>query len=411
VRPTVLIAATLRWFSTARLALALVEAGCTVDVVCPSAHPVSRTRSVRRLYPYRGLAPLTSFLEAILSAKPDLVIPSDDLSTRHLHAIYARQQRSGTARTEISALIEQSLGDSGSFATLYARTKTMQLAREQGIRVPEGTVVSNLQQLRDWTRKSGFPTVLKTDGSSGGGGVRIVSTWEDAERAYRKLPAPPAFARTAKHALIDRDLTLVLPFLRRRGSVVNAQSFIAGREATSLVACWKGAVLAGLHFEVLNKQDPTGPASVLRLMENAEMSSAAEKMARRLNLSGLHGFDFILEARTGNPYLIEMNPRATQVGHLTLGPGRDLPAALYAALCGQTVREAPSVTDQDTIALFPQEWTRDPASSFLRSAYHDVPWAESELLRACVRKQRRWSALYSQQKWGQVFSASRLSRL
>jgi ATP-grasp domain len=211
--------------------------------------------------------------------------------------------------------------------------------------------------------------------------------------------------------LIDRDLTLVLPFLRRRRSTVNAQSFIPGREATSLVACWKGAVLGGLHFEVINKQDQTGPASVMRLIDNAEMAGAAEKMARRLNLSGLHGFDFVLEAASGNAHLIEINPRATQVGHLALGPGRDLPAVLYGALSAKTVHQAPSITDKDTIALFPQEWTRDPASGFLRSAYHDVPWSEAELIRACVRRQRRWSALYAQQKWGQVFSASRLTRL
>jgi carbamoyl-phosphate synthase L subunit-like protein len=411
VEPTILITATMRWFSTARLAMALVEAGCTVDVVCPDNHPVAKTEAARRLYRYRGLAPLTSFLEAITASKPDLIIPTDDLSTRHLHEIYARQKSCGPAGVAISDLIERSLGDANSFAVLYERTKVMQLAREQGIRVPDGTIISNLDELRIWTAKHGFPAVLKTDGSSGGEGVRVVNTLEEGELAFRKLKSPPSFAKTAKHALIDRDLTLVLPFLRRQRCAVNAQSFIRGREATSLIACWKGNVLGSLHFEVINKQDQTGPASVLRLIDNAEMSNAAEKMARRLNLSGLHGLDFMLEAVTGNAYLIELNPRATQVGHLALGPGRDLPAVLYGVLSAQTVCEAPRVTDKDTIALFPQEWTRDPASSFLRLAYHDVPWSEAELIRACVRKQRKWSNLYSQQKWGQVFSASRLTRL
>ncbi|PYU61922.1 MAG: hypothetical protein DMG55_05910 [Acidobacteria bacterium] len=44
----------------------------------------------------------------------------------------------------------------------------------------------------------------------------------------------------------------------------------------------------------------------------------AEKMVRRLNLSVLHGLDWMLETYTGKPYLIEMNLRATQVGHLAL---------------------------------------------------------------------------------------------
>ena len=411
MKPIVLIAATTRWFSTARLAMALADAGCVVDAVCPSGHPIFKTSALRRAHLYQGLAPLTSFAEAIVSSKADLVIPSDDLSTRHLHELYSRGKASTTADGDLCALIAHSLGLPEHFSTLYARTKLLEIAREEGIRVPDGAVIPDLHHLTEWTAKNGFPAVLKTDGSSGGGGVRITNTIEEARRAFKKLSAPPLFARVVKRVLIDRDLTLVWPLLLRRRPVVNVQSFVPGREATSLVVCWKGAVLAGLHFEVLNKQNTTGPASVLRRMDNSEMSSAAEKLARRLGLSGLHGFDFMLENETGNPYLIEMNPRTTQVGHLALGPGRDIPAALYAALSGKPVGEAPSVTQNDTIALFPQEWSRDPASPFLQSAYHDVPWAEAELMRACVRKQRRWGALYSQQKWGELFSATHLTRL
>src|SRR2546427_8309941 len=200
-----------------------------------------------------------------------------------------------------------------------------------------------------------FPTVLTQDGTRGGGGVRVAHTMGGPEKPYRRLQAPPLLARAAKRALVDQDKTLVWPSLLRRRSVVNAQAFVPGREATSTVACWKGAVLAGLHFEVLNKRSSAGPATVMRLMENAEMSGVAEKIARRLNLSGVHGLDFMLEADTGNAYLIEINPRCTQDGHLTLGPGRDLPAALYAAVSEQTVQPAPKLTEKDTIALFQHE--------------------------------------------------------
>jgi len=192
---------------------------------------------------------------------------------------------------------------------------------------------------------------------------------------------------------------MVWPSLLRKRYVVNAQAFVAGPEATSAVACWKGSVLASLHFEVLKKQDAGGPSTVLRLMESAEMSAAAEKMVRRLELSGLHGFDFMLEEQTGNPYLIEINPRATQVGHLTLGPGRDLPAALYAAVTGEVIQTAPKVTEKDTIALFPQEWIRNPASAFLRSSYHDVPWEEPDLVRLGIRRRGNQTAWYLQQRW------------
>jgi hypothetical protein len=192
---------------------------------------------------------------------------------------------------------------------------------------------------------------------------------------------------------LDDDWALVQPSFFRRRSVVNAQKFVEGCEGTSVVACWEGTVLASLHFEVIKKRNAAGPATVVRLIDNEDMSETVSRIAMRLKLSGIHGFDFILEVDSRKPYLIEINPRATQLCHLTLGPGRDIPAALQGALSGKPVALSPKLTENDTIALFPQEWIRDPQSSFLRSAYHDVPWQEPRLIEACIfsgRKQRDW---------------------
>jgi hypothetical protein len=393
------------------MATALVNAGCTVEAVCPPRHPLSKTSAVQRTHRYKGLMPLMSFADAIAATRPDLILPGDDLATRHLHDLYFQKQGHGRAGTEICALIERSLGAPESFRLVYARTISMRLAQDEGIRVPETEVITNTNDLQKWVAQMGFPAVLKADATSGGDGVRIARTPDEAERMFRDLQAPPLLARAAKRAVMDRDRTLVWPSLLRRRSVVNVQALVLGREATSLVACWKGTVLAGMNFEVLKKLNSSGPATVMRLIENADMSTAAEKMVRRLGLSGMVGFDFMLEAQTGNAYLIEVNPRTTQVGHLTLGPGRDLPAALYAAVTGKVVQEAPKVTENDTFALFPQEWTRDPASAYLRSGYHDVPLEEPELVRACLRTRRRRRAWYSQREWVKALTGDRLPRL
>src|SRR5271163_3007702 len=91
LEPVVLIATTDRWVPTARLAMALAKADFRVEALCPSGHPLVKTRAVRRFYLYRGLAPLSSFTKAITESKPALVIPGDDLATRHLHEIYQRE--------------------------------------------------------------------------------------------------------------------------------------------------------------------------------------------------------------------------------------------------------------------------------------------------------------------------------
>jgi hypothetical protein len=403
---TVLVATTQRWYPTVRLAMALAKAGCDVEAVCPSNHPLAKTGAVGRIHTYYGMTPLKSFAGAIAASKPHFIVSGDDLATRHLHQLHDRARRSGDTGNSVCSLIEHSLGVPESFPIVYARTAFMALAKEEGIRVPTTQVIKSEDDLIEWVSKVGFPTVLKANGTSGGDGVRVVYTQDEAERAFRKLQAPPLWARAAKRALVDRDKTLIWPSLLRRRSVVNAQAFVVGREATSTIACWNGDVLASLHFEVLKKAGPTGHASVLRLIEQPDMSAATEKITRRLKLSGLHGFDFILEAHTGNAHLIEINPRSTQVGHLALGPGRDLPAALYAALSLNRVHEAPKVTEKDTIALFPQEWIRDPGSEFLHSGYHDVPWEEPALVSDCIRKSRIQRSWYLKDNLSAVRSPS-----
>ena len=83
-----------------------------------------------------------------------------------------------------------------------------------------------------------------------------------------------------------------------------------------MFACRDGEILASVTVEVLASQRPAGAATVLRLVRNDEIERASCLMARRLRLNGFHGLDFIIEEGTDAPYLIEMNPRATQLGHL-----------------------------------------------------------------------------------------------
>jgi hypothetical protein len=405
VKPTVLLFTTTRWFPTARLAIAFSNAGCIVDAVCPSRHPLLTTKAFRRTHPYSNFTPLRSLARAIAAAEPQLIVPGDDLATHRLHQLYRRESLHRGKNSSIGRLIERSLGSYESFPIVYQRASFMRLAEELGIRVPKTSAIANLDELRRWIAEVGLPLVIKADATSGGEGVKIVGTPEEAQRAFRKLHAPPLLARAAKRALFDGDTTLLAPSLLRSRPVVSAQAFVVGREANSTVACWNGSVLAALHFEVVNKKHSTGHATVVRLIDHPGMIRAVETMVRRLNLSGIHGFDFMLESSTGNAYLIEINPRSTQVGHLTLGTGRDLPAALVASVTGNAVQPTPPLTENRTIALFPQEWTRDPASPFLQSAYHDVPWDELELVRACANRARKQNRLLTAEEWDRAIAS------
>lgn len=399
------------WIPPARLAIALSRAGFTVKVVCPPRHPVRATSVLREAYDYSALAPLRSLARAIAAAKPDLIVPCDDPATQQLHRLYHHEVANGKAREGLCSLIERSLGSPESFSKVYARSVISGVAAEAGVRAPVTKTVRDLHELRRGVETLGFPAVLKTNGSAGGAGVKIVHTMEDAEHAFHALHTPPHAARAAKRAFIDNDWTLIWPSIRRRRAVVNLQAYVPGREATSAVACWKGAVLAVIHFEVLHKMYPTGPATALKRIEHPEMSGGIEKMVRRLNLSGIHGFDFMLEAETGEPHLIELNPRAPQVGHLAFGPGCDLPGALYTVLTGDAAPSSPALPDDAAIALFPHEWIRDPMSPVLREGHHDVPWEEPGLVTACVGRRSGRVMRNSMKKRAQALPAIQISRV
>jgi len=111
------------------------------------------------------------------------------------------------------------------------------------------------------------------------------------------------------------------------------------------------------------------------------MVLAARILARRLELSGFFGLDFMIEEETGSCYLIEMNPRSTPLAHLALGMGRDPLAALAARLSGAAPSARQPVTQEDLIAYFPQAWHWDPNSEFLKISFCDVPSSEPELVK------------------------------
>lgn len=391
MKSSVLLTTTEQWFAVARLAMALDGAGFVVNVLCPAANPLEKVRVVQKTYLYRTWSPRRSLRAAILKARPNLVIPCDDVAMLHLHLLH----RSEHSRGPIASLIEYSLGDPASFAALESRNDLMAVADQEGISIPAAAEVRDLPHLMKWLNEQGYPAVLKADGTSGGEGVRVVESVVDAERAFSSLREPPLLAKAAKRLLVNRDGRLLRSCVLRKKATVSVQSFVHGREASSAVACWKGEVLAAIHFEVLRTSKPKGPASVLRVVENVEMASTVSALVHRLQLSGLCGFDFMIDKQSGKAMLIEMNARSTQTCHFALGSGRDLAATLWSAVSGQPQPIRKTEVTSDVIALFPQEWKAHPDSAFLQTAHHDVPWSEPDLMSACVASytpQEKWYA-------------------
>ncbi len=366
--PNVLVATALLWPNAVRLCRAFREVGFEVGAIALPQHPVHRSNAPDRTFEYRPTAPLDSLREAIAEQRPDIVIPCDDRIVGHLCALRAR------GNDDVSTLIETSVGRGGASGVLAKRATLGEISRLPNVDVPRTDTVATAADLRDWVRKFGLPAILKLDGSWGGNDVVVVRHELEILRAYWEMRLRQGALRGFQQYLTKRDVEA----LSRPRSAISVQSFVPGKPANATVACWQGEVLAQVAVEVVELASLFGAATVVRVVNGDAMTAAARSICRHYRLSGLHGFDFLIDERSGATQLIEVNPRATQISHLNLGPGRDLAAALFEALTGRLAAWRPPIRSGD-ISLFPGEWRRNPQSPYLKTTFHDLPLDDPEL--------------------------------
>jgi hypothetical protein len=280
-------------------------------------------------------------------------------------------------------LIKRSLGAPESYPIVSSRYDLLKLAREEGIRVPDTKLIRTLDDLKTWHAEETRPAVLKADGTWGGNGVRIAYTPRQAQQFFSELSRRPSGLEVIKRLLMNRDRFWLRHWWGRTTPAIIAQEFIRGRPANCAVLCWEGKVLSGIGVEVVSERWLNGPATVVRVVNNSQMLLSAERLTRRLGLSGFFGLDFMIEDGGDTAYLIEMNPRCTQLCHLHFGKDRDMIGALSAQLSGQALRETPPVTQNEMIAYFPEAWICK--SQFLESSFHDIPLGEPDLIEALLR--------------------------
>ena len=382
--PHILLATTGQLPSTARLAMELHEAGARVSLIAPANHPARALDLITDPVTYRAMAPLRSLEAALLRLRPDMVIPCDERTVRDLHAIWR-----ATRHASVKQLIENSTAPARNFPTITSRAALLSLAQDEGVRVPVSMSLPDIKALHRWTESNATPFVLKADGSWAGFGVRIISNAATAADAYSRMTLRASGRLAFRESLLEGNHFGIRSWLRRERPAMSVQSYIDGWPANIGVACWRGEVLAAVCAESVATTSATGPSTVARIIRNPEMIEAARRLVKALGLSGMIGFDFMIEAATGAAYLIEMNPRNTPICAIRLDEGRDLAEAIVAQIAARPARERPPRTERDIVVFFPDTWRDDPANHFLRSGYHDVPWEQPELVRVLMQPERR----------------------
>ena len=376
-----------RW-GPARLPKPLSEAGFRVATLCPVKSVVGKSRYIEQKFELpesRSSRRLEAALaDAMRAFRPMLIIPTDEQVVAWLQSLVRRahtRARPNSGRglldTGMLATLEASLGQSSRYDAMLLKSETLKLAAEVGVRTPRSATIEDPADAIEVAEGIGFPMYVKTSFSWAGAGVRHCPDTEAlSEMMSQSRPARFGWLRHMAKHIADRDWYPM-------DTAIDLQQAIEGAPAMYTVAVHKGRVLAGFAGFALQTQSATGPSTIVRIGPHAEMAEASARLAKAMGATGFISFDFMIEAKTGKAYLLECNPRPIQIGHLGPRIGIDLCAALSRAMRGEVAPQADAV-NQTTVAMFPQEWLRSPATIAGLDAPLDVPWDDPELLRAMV---------------------------
>lgn len=397
----VLILATTNWVSTAQLAMALTATGCRVELMAPAGHPALATDAIAAHHSYWPMLPMLSLRRALGACRPDLLLFADELSFLLVEELarWALATDSGEAAATL-ALLRRSFGSVECLPLTRSRMALLAAAEVAGVPIPLTYPLRTDTDVVRVTREMPGPWMLKADATWGGFGVRKVTEAARLAATWKQLQQPLGFLRSLKRGWSGKEWAHLQVWLRGSRRDVIAQSFIWGRERTGMAVCVRGRVVAAACLQVEEVQYANGPSTLLKVVEDEAMLQCMNRVAGALGLSGFCGFDFMIDAASGEPLLLEMNMRPTQIAHLPLGVGRDLCAALVREVLGcSEVADRPCVCDTGLIAQFPQEILRDPSGSRLSGAFHDVPWTAPALVQTAVGAAPLPALLTSDPRW------------
>ncbi len=352
------------WLGAARLPGALTRAGFSVASYCHPESYLSKTRYNE--YAFTAPATGSAFPNLVASVRqyqPLFLIPACELAVRFfLNVIAADANGQVHAQfADVVDLVRRSLGEPAFHRAMLSKIETQAIVEELGLRVPEQRVVQCPADVTDFGDAYGYPLVLKGEYGHAGNAVRICATAAEAIAVYRDL-----------------------------GGSAEGQRILVQRYIRGVVATQSSVALAGQVLETvtlvkhLTHPAPMGPSSVLRWVENPEVEQATRALLGTCGTSGFSAANFILEHETNAAYFIEINPRVTPPCMVAGLFGRDLCRALWCRLSGVAYERRVPADHPETVALFPNEWLRDPHSAYLTQGYHDVPWDDPTLLKAYV---------------------------
>lgn len=289
------------------LAIARALAGHGVSVVVGSEGRTSLAsqsracaRHVTYPSPYKQPAAFDRFLLDFVRTNPvGIVMPVTDVTTY----LVSRNRRVLLPHSRVAAPPFEA------FDLVSDKARLMERASAAGIPIPRTVFVDSGSSLRGVLDAVDYPAVVKPFRSR----IRVTGGW---------LPTSVQYARSRPELV---KLYQNTEYLARYPSMV--QERITGPGTGLFVLCDHGRVRATFAHRRIREKPPSGGVSVLAesIAVDADLQGHAERLLGPLGWHGVAMLEYKRDARTGRPYLMEVNGRFWGSLQLAVDAGVNFP--------------------------------------------------------------------------------------
>lgn len=359
----------------ARMPYELSSAGFNVTLLAPRDALATHTAFVDKIGYFPPDVTLYQWVQAVAGAvravRPALILPGDDVAVRTLMQLALRPPEGlrSDVRDELADVVRRSLGPPASWTDSIDKSRLFDVARRAGVPIADGDVAEREHDAAAIAAHLGYPVIVRPSHGSGGKGSARCDSEAELRSAIRLAPSPDGLDTGEPQRFV-------------------IQRFIDGRVVNRAALAWNGVEVAGFTRGRLETHPgPLGPASVVEFVGLPAVRDANLRLFAALDLHGLVGAQYMIEPDRGAALLIEIHRRMLPATHAGRLVGVDLAAALRACVDGVSwtgPTDLPGGTGR-RIALFPQEWYRDPESGWLATLPSDAPWHDPRLFEAMLK--------------------------
>ncbi|MEB3101829.1 carboxylate--amine ligase [Ferviditalea candida] len=221
-------------------------------------------------------------------------------------------------KAELESLCLVALPSDEHYSVCADKGQLMKLAELAQVPYPKTFFPDPSEPIRDQLeillKQLRFPLVIKPRHSSGGRGVRFAGTEQELESKYEEI------CKQYPNPII--------------------QEFIPAGPKFDISLCYNGeheciASFAQKHLR--NYPIDRGPSTVYESVYEPRLIEYAQRLMKHLPWHGVIDAEFMIDPRSGEPKLLEINPRFCNALHLSIRCGVDFPWILCQSLLGNEV--------------------------------------------------------------------------